>query len=302
MAAPAIRQRLLDDEFLSSLETLELCLKAPIGSRVAGSRKSRAFGGVSEFADYREYQPGDDPRRIDWNLMGRTGQYFIKRFLDERRQHVRIYIDTSASMLGDGDGQKPLAALRLAAAAGYLAVAAMDSVSFRLLSGTACHSLCAPINGRAALFSALEALSRVSFGGDCDLGAAVAADADPGFDDGLSLIISDFLTDSDWKRAVDSLKMRKRQVALARVLSPGEEKPGYRGMQALLDLENPGQAALRLEADREALKAYQEALQWFSADMAAFCLSREVALLALRSDESVQDALIKKGFAAGLIS
>ena len=106
------QQRLLDDAFLAALETLELYLRSAIGSQFAGNRKSRAFGGVSEFADYREYMPGDDLRRIDWRLAGRTGQYFIKRFMDERKQDVHIYIDTSASMLGDGDGTKPLAAWR----------------------------------------------------------------------------------------------------------------------------------------------------------------------------------------------
>ena len=301
MAGAIRRQPLLDDGFLGALETLELYLRSAVGSRFAGNRKSRAFGGVSEFADYREYQRGDDLRRIDWNLVGRTGQYFIKRFMDERKQDVHIYIDASASMLGEGDGSKPLCALRLAAAVGYLAVSAMDSVSFRLLSGHACRDLGGKINGRIALFRALETLSDVSFAGDCDLGAAVAADASPGYDDGLSLIISDFLTDSNWKRAVDRLRMRKREVTLARIISPGEEKPGYRGMQSLKDAENPSAEAVRLEVDREALKAYQEGLTWFSADMASFCASRGVGLLCLRSDESVQDALIKNGFGAGLI-
>ena len=301
MPAFQTESRLLDDQFLSSLETLELYLHSPLGSRFAGIRPSRSYGGASDFADYREYMPGDDLRRIDWNLAARTDQYFIKQFMDERKMNVHIYIDTSASMNGDFDGSKSLAALRLAGAVGYLAVRTMDSVSFRILTGSSCRFLGNTVNGRASLFQAFRQLGEIRFSGECDLCAALLSDPACGYDDGLSVIISDFLSDSNWKSAVDNLLMRKREVALIRLLSPGEERPAYRGMHSLLDAELSQAEALRLDIDREALKSYTEALEWFDSDMAAFCASRSITLLTARSDEPPQDVLIRKGFAAGFI-
>ena len=301
MPAPQKGQRLLDSAFLASLETLDVYLRSALRSRLAGSRRSQAFGGAADFADHREYQPGDDIRRIDWNLAGRTGQLFIKRFLDERKQNLRIYIDTSASMLGAPDTGKALAALRVAAALAYLAVGAMDQVTFLLLEGENCCPLCGTVNGRASLFSALEQLEKIAFFGNCDLLAAVTSDPAPGLGDGLSVIVSDFLTDSDWQGAVDFLLSRGRETALARVLAPGEESPAYRGPQALLDAEDKTLPPLRLEADREALKAYTQAVDWFSSEMERFCASRQTPLLCLRSDEPVDKALIQRGFSVGLI-
>ena len=132
--------RILDGAFLDALETLDINVQQMKSGHYSGARRSRAYGSSPEFADYREYVPGDDLRRIDWNAAARFDKYLIKRFIDEKQGRNCVYLDTSASM--GFEPEKGFAALRMAAALGYLSVCNMDSVSFRLLSGTRCTELC----------------------------------------------------------------------------------------------------------------------------------------------------------------
>ena len=290
--------RLLNPAFLATLDALDLYVHQPENGQGSGMRFSRAYGSSPEFADFRDYAPGDDPRRIDWNLAGRFDRYYIRRFHDERQGRHCIYIDRSASM--GLDAAKGTMTLRLAAALGYLAVTNMDAVSFRLLDGARCADLCGRVAGRERFYAVLDALERVAFDGDTDLGAALRDDRAPGYDDGISYIISDFFTDGDWKGAVDALLARRRECVLVQVISAEELSPTLRGRCCLTDAERGGEP-LRVEIDRSALAAYREALSAFQADVRAFCASRGVALLCARSDEPVEDVLIKRGFAEGLI-
>ena len=88
----------LNDAFFSRLETLALELRANLGGFFGGKHLVRTYGQTVEFADYREYQLGDDIRRIDWNLYSRFEKFFLKLFTDERQMHTQIFIDCSASM------------------------------------------------------------------------------------------------------------------------------------------------------------------------------------------------------------
>ena len=89
-----MKRRILDGEFLDRLDAASLLLKSSMTGYFGGGRKSRSYGSTVEFADFREYFPGDDIRRIDWNIYARFEKYFIKMFTDERQMHTQILIDT----------------------------------------------------------------------------------------------------------------------------------------------------------------------------------------------------------------
>ena len=86
----------LNDRFFSRLETLSLNLKSNLTGYFGGKHLVNTYGQTVEFADFREYQLGDDIRRIDWNLYSRFEKYFLKLFTDERQMQVQIFIDVSA--------------------------------------------------------------------------------------------------------------------------------------------------------------------------------------------------------------
>ena len=295
------RARILDGAFLDALETLDLNVRQMKSGNYSGARRSRAYGSSPEFADYRDYVPGDDLRRIDWNAAGRFDKYLIKRFMDEKQGRNCVYLDTSASM--GFTEEKGFAALRLAAALGYLSVSNMDSVAYRLLSGTGCRELCGRINGREAFFQAGNRLEEVCFAGEADLGACIKSDQNPGTDDGVTYLISDLLTDSDWRGAIDLLLSRKREVALIQVLSPEELNPSVNGRHTFCDSEEHGGRASRvtLDVDRDALRAYRETVEQFLAEIRRFCASRGVAYLLMKSNERVEDVLQTRGCMEELI-
>ena len=112
-----MKKYVINEEFLSSLDTIETLLKNNVAGMFGGNKQSRygVFGSSCEFADYRDYQPGDDINRIDWNSYARFEQLYLKLFLDERQMHTKIYIDASRSMdyLSTGKAEQ---AIQLAAA------------------------------------------------------------------------------------------------------------------------------------------------------------------------------------------
>lgn len=300
--AISMEGKILDGALLDALDTLHLYVHQAKSGHFSGTRRSLAYGSSPEFADYRDYVRGDDLRRIDWNLAGRFDKYYIKRFIDEKQGRNRVYLDQSASM-GVGTG-KGMMALRLAAALGYLSVSNMDCVSYRLLRGRTSEDLCGSIAGRERFYAAIRKLETVAFAGETDLGAAIRSDTGAGFDDGVSYIISDFLTDSDWKGAVDVLLGRRREVAVIQVLSPEEMAPVFHGSHTFSDVESlrAGDGKrVSVEVNREALAAYQRALNDFLKDIRRFCASRGVPFMTVRSDERIEDVLLARGCVEELI-
>ncbi|MCR5682849.1 MAG: DUF58 domain-containing protein, partial [Clostridiales bacterium] len=256
-------------------------------------RRSGHFGSSMEFADYRPYTPGDDLRRIDWKLYGRLDQYFVKLFTDERRQHHRIYIDGSASMAW-GEPEKHLTALRLAALIGYLAVSGTDRVTWYALERTACQRVTETVSNREAWVLGLERLGELRCGGDTRMDVSVMRCPDPGYHDGVSFLISDFLTDRNWKGAVDWLLSRKREVCLIQVLSPDEIGPALNGRLFLNDTESVGEddeRNRRMEIGRDRLRAYAEAFRWLEDDIRSFCGARRVRFFMTSADAPISRIL-----------
>ena len=93
-----MKKMVIDEAFLSQLEQIETVLKNNLAGMFGGNRRSKNFGSSCEFADYRDYMPGDDVTKIDWNAYARFDKLYQKLYFDERQMHTRIYIDTSRSM------------------------------------------------------------------------------------------------------------------------------------------------------------------------------------------------------------
>ena len=127
-----MKNALLNDQFFNRLETMNLNLRKNLTGYFGGKHLVSTYGQTVEFADYREYQLGDDIRRIDWNLYSRFEKYFLKLFTDERQMQIQIFLDCSASMGKDND-KKAQYAVACAAALGYLSVHNMDKVSMNLM-------------------------------------------------------------------------------------------------------------------------------------------------------------------------
>ena len=293
----------LNDEFFSRLETLSLEMRADLAGFFGGKHLVRTYGQTVEFADYREYALGDDIRRIDWNLYSRFEKFFLKLFTDERQMHTQIFIDCSASM-GKDNPQKAAFTVGIAAALGYLSVHNMDKVSYKLIKGNHAEDPFGTIVGKRAFFSAMAGLENLTFDGESDIDAAVVGCENTGNNDGLTLIISDFFTDSDWRRAVDYLSYKKRQVLLIQVMTPEERDPTYSGRVNLIDSEAEDltdDKNMKMNIDISAQMAYEEALKDLESDLYNFCVSRGATFITIPTDQPIEKVLFKELLKVGIV-
>lgn len=293
----------LNDDFFARLETLALNLRADLTGFFGGKHLVKTHGQTVEFADYREYMMGDDIRRIDWNLYSRFEKYFIKLFTDERQMNVQIYLDCSASM-GRNNPNKGAYAVGVAAALGFLAVHNMDKLSFNLIKGNVTENPFGTIIGKQTFFRAIRELENTTFDGECDLSAAVSGGTNTTTGDGLAVIISDFFTESDWKKAVDYLCYKRKQVLLVQVLTPEELDPVYDGRVHLIDSESADvtdERNMKLRITRGMLQAYAEALNDYKAELQTFCNSRGADFISVSTGQPIEKALFAEMLKVGVM-
>ena len=296
----------LNDSFFSRLEALALELRADLSGFFGGKHLVKTYGQTVEFADYREYMLGDDIRRIDWNLFSRFEKFFLKLFTDERQMHTQLFIDCSASM-GKDMPEKANYTLGVAAALGYLSVHNMDKVSFKLMKGSKAEDSFGTIVGKKAFFDAISTIEAMDnlFDDETDIEKAITGCPNLGSNDGLTVIISDFFTESDWKKAVDYLCYKKKQVLLIQVLTLDETDPSYSGRVNLIDAEAYGMddlKNLKLRINRSHQLAYNEALRMHNEDLKSFCASRGVAFLSVRCDQPIEKVLFKELLKVGIMA
>ncbi len=272
---------MLSEAFLQSLRTLRL--NAPrrrVGS-LTGERRSVKRGRSVEFADYRNYTPGDDPRRVDWNVYARLERPYIKLFEDEEDLTTHILLDDSPSMFWQPDeeadgqhlAQKWLCAAQLAVVLGYVALASGDKVVLE----TSSFQRFGPKRGVASAAALIAFVERVSATDKRDLRAAptgrrqplnawlkrYALDARPG----LCILISDMLDEGGYTEGFNALGNSRLDVNLLHTLSADELDPQFTGDLRLKDVETANHQDMSL--DDAVLSQYRQRLTAWSEEIAA---------------------------------
>ncbi len=271
-----MKKVVIDEAFLSQLEQIETVLKNNLNGMFGGNRRSKNFGSSCEFADYRDYMPGDDVTKIDWNAYARFDKLYEKLYFDERQMHTRIYIDTSRSMI-HGSEEKAVAAIRLAAAFAYLSVSEMDKVSIYAIRGGELVEIISGMVGKDSYLNCVGKLNQIEFDLDSKIGEAIAPST-VGRGDGYSIVISDFLTDDNYESAIDRFAEQKRDILCVQVLSREELNPQLRGKMHLFDSENQAKF-FRKKIDQDVVRAYKDALKYVTDRIRLYCESRGGAYL-----------------------
>lgn len=274
----------INEAFLQRVELLQTVLKNNIAGLFGGNHKSRTFGSSCEFVDYRNYVPGDDITKIDWNAYARFETLYLKLYLDERQFHTKIYIDVSQSM-AFGDGKKGEAALQIAATLAYLSVTELDKVSVFTIRGGEVTEVISAISGRERYFAEIGKLNGIEFGGDCFISEGIMP-TQVGYGDGLSVIISDFLTDNNYENAIDYLADKKRDLLCVQVLSSEEINPKVRGKNIFYDSEDAGRM-YRKNINRDIIKAYREAVRYVQDRIRDYCNARGAEYVLVRDDKPI---------------
>lgn len=281
----------LDAAFFDKLSRLRLAMGHRASMNLTGNRKSSQKGSSTEFSDFREYMPGDDIRRIDWNAYGRLDRLYVKEYMEEKEAVVSILVDTSASM-DYGVHRKSERACTLAAAFAYMGLGNMDRVM--LYDMKQMQQPFVAGGGKRALPRLTDWLSQRSFDGKVDVGEAVRLLPMKG--PGVTMIISDFLQES----FVDSgqeqeaagkilrfLEYRRQKTAFLHVLAGEELSAGLSteltGTRNLIDMEE--KSSLRLTLDAGSIRVYEQAVQDFLSGLRQEC-ARRGAFYAVCSTET----------------
>lgn len=278
---------LLEPALLAQLERLQLASRRRLAGRFTGEHRSPRFGNSLDFADEREYHPGDDYRRIDYALYARTGQLFIKLFEAEDELNLRLLVDTSASM---GHYGKLHQAVRVAGAIGFLALTRRDIVTLHLEPPSRPAQR---FTGRHAVGALFDVLGGLETAGRTDLRTA-AQDllARPG-PAGATVVISDLLTPS-WEPAIDRLPARGGDVTILHVLAAEEISPSLEGELSgdvdVIDAETAERVAVSLSHD--SVRSYTAAVQAWLADCAARCRSRGAAYQLVPAEQPIAEVVL----------
>ncbi len=288
----------INEEFLQQVETLQMLIKNNVAGLFGGNHKSKTYGSSCEFADYRDYVAGDDVTKIDWNAFARFDKLYLKLFLDERQMHTRIYIDGSRSM-EYGGGKKAEQAIKLAATFAYLSVCEMDKVSVYLMKDKQLIEVIGGMVGKEAYISSIHKLNELTFDGECCISDCIVP-SKVGYGDGLSLILSDFLTDDDYESAIDLLASKKRDAFCVQILSREEVEPTVRGKVHFFDSED-NEKTYRKNIDREIARAYRRALEYTVDRIRNYCLARGAEYMQIGAEENLHKILFDKLIAKGVL-
>ena len=283
MTDAAADNRLLEPALLARLERLQLANRKPLAGRFSGEHRSRRHGTSLDFADYREYHPGDDFRRIDYLLYARLDVLLLKLFEAEDDITVRLLIDTSASM---GSGGKLDQALRVAAALGFVSLVRRDAVSVHTfpLDRRAPRFI-----GRGAATPMFRHLAQLRPDGDTRFAEACAdVLARPG-PQGVTIVISDLLT-PEWEHGLTRLPARGGDLVVVHVLDPEELHPTMVGDFDLVDRETGARVAVSLSPS--SLKEYEALATAWADEVAARCRRSRAAYVRVMADDDLEAALL----------
>ncbi len=232
-----VARRFLRPEVIHTIARLDLKARFIVEGFLQGVHRSPFHGFSSEFSDYRDYVPGDDPADIDWKLYARTDRYFVKRYRAETNLRCMLMVDTSASMhyssSPSGEGGETLTkleyAVALAASLGYMMIHHQDRVGLMTLD-TRVRRHVPPRSKKVHLFSILDQLLRVRPTRRTDLARALETAAPLIRKRGLVILFSDLLDEpGPVVRQLRHLRHRGQDVIVFQILDPAELRLNFEG-------------------------------------------------------------------------
>jgi uncharacterized protein (DUF58 family) len=285
------RRQPLDPVVLSRVASLTLRARRVVEGALSGLHRSPHHGASIEFADHKDYSPGDEIRHIDWRLYGKSDKLYVKRFEHETNLRAYLLLDGSASMAyGERFGSKLEYARSLAAAIAYLLLEQRDAVgvaSFReRLDG-----YIPPRSDRGHLQVLADALARVEPDGRASAARALDELAERIPRRGLVVLLSDGFEDlAVLGRALSRLHHRHHDIALLQVLDADEVEFPFDELTRFRSLEDEREV---LAEPRLARASYLAALAAHGQALAAHCRAAQVDYHRFVTSEPLDRALVR---------
>ncbi len=282
---PSGPPRLVDHGAEVLLRKLELAVTRRLDGMLQGDHQGLVPGPGSEPGEARGYQPGDDVRRMDWNVTARTGIAHVRTPVADRELETWVVADLSASLdFGTASCEKRDLAIAAVAAVGHLTARAGNRIGALLLHGDRTARIPAR-PGRdhlSALLHQVAVAPRADGGGPTDLGAAFATLDRSARRRGVVVVVSDFVGAPGWERPLRSLAARHDTVAIE-VVDPRELSLPDVGVLALVDPETGRRLEVQT-SDRRLRARFEEAAASQRRAVAASLRAAGVDHLVLRTD------------------
>jgi len=270
-------QQLLDPKMLARLQALPLRARRTVEGYTAGVHRSPFHGFSIEFAEHRDYSPGDDLRYLDWKVFGRTDKYYLKQFEEETNLVCYLMLDTSQSMRYQSDAA-PMSKLdyarRAAAALAYLVLHQQDSV------------------GLVAFDSEIRSLVRASSNPSHlkeILHVMEGASAERIKRRGIVIVLSDLFDNVDsLMKGLKHLRHRRHEVILMHVLDPAEVDFPFDRITLFRGLENLPDVLVEPRAIR---RAYLAEFNRYVRKLQTGCRTQAIDYVPMRTDRPLEVTL-----------
>jgi uncharacterized protein (DUF58 family) len=290
---------LFDSAFLAKLDRLHIIARRLARGGHRAERRSRHTGASLEFADYREYAPGDDPRSIDWHAFSRLDRLFVKLYEEERDLPVHFLIDASGSMRWTPDngnaGPAQLAkfdqARLLCAALAYIALANLDRVNVHLFASNLLGEL-GFVRGTSEFHSVLKFLDcPPPDDGPTRLRRAVETLTQSSRQRGLVFLLSDFFDPAGFDEPLSLLQHARFEVHALQILTPVEIAPGETGELRLEDTESA--SALDITVNDSLLRRYRETIAAFNEALESRCLRHGITFARVTTNVPFENVVLR---------
>ena len=256
LTQPSSRTEILDPSVLSRVGGLELVARSIVDGFLGGVHRTNAFGSTTEFAEHRAYMPGDDTRRVDWRLFGRSDRLNVKEYEADSNANVAVFLDVSKSMdyAGAPNRMTKLDYGRvLAASILWLARQQRDRVGLVTFDSKV-RDLVVPAGKHLPL--SIHTLEQTRAGGEGELAGPLRAAADQFRRRGILVVISDLYMEPDAAiDAVVQLRNRGNEILLLHVLDPTEREFPSTDVNGLQDLETGETLPIVARSQRDEYRA-----------------------------------------------
>jgi uncharacterized protein (DUF58 family) len=282
---------ILTAQTLARLAGVKLRARAVVEGVLSGLHKSPHQGQSVEFAEHKEYAPGDELRHLDWKAFGKFDKYYVKRYEHETNLRAVMVVDASASMgYKSGELSKLEVAKILAGALCYLLVRQQDAAGLSIAVAGKIQDL-PPRSAAGHLNVLMETLDQVEPSGETDLFEAADKLAERLSRRSLVVVFSDLLDERpDALKRILQLRQRKNDVALFHIVDPAELTFPFDDPTLFLSMEDDRQIEVN---PREIKQSYLEEFNAFLTDVRKTCAEADVDYERVLTDESLDSVLLR---------
>lgn len=275
-------KNVFNQDFMNKLDNMKFNINRDYTGSFSGDRRSKARGSSMEFSDYREYNIGDDLRRIDWNTYGRLNKYYVKIYEEERQTNINIFLDISKSM-DFGDINKFFYAKILAASLAYIGLTSSDSVNVYTFNDIINPDII-NVSNKSSILNVVDFLDKLETAGETNYEKAFENIGKYKIRTGKTIILSDFLSDTNYEKALLNLIYRRQELIVFHILSEEEINPNLSGGTKFVDNEDGSK--LDIEVNDYILNEYKNLFENHQLKLEKYCKMKDINYIYTLTNES----------------